>query len=77
MFGSGVQALILSHPYYNLAPFEININKSLLVSRKAHLILPTHRLLDAASLTIMENKDLSKRERRDSETVTPKKSKNA
>ncbi|MDG2247436.1 MAG: adenylosuccinate synthase [Flavobacteriales bacterium] len=27
----------------------VNINKSLLLSRKAHLILPTHRLLDAAS----------------------------
>ena len=27
----------------------VNINQSLLLSRKAHLILPTHRLLDAAS----------------------------
>ena len=29
--------------------FDIDIKKCLLISRKAHLILPTHRLLDAAS----------------------------
>ncbi|NAS11374.1 adenylosuccinate synthase [Poritiphilus flavus] len=33
----------------NLAKFDIDIKSKLLISRKAHLILPTHRLLDAAS----------------------------
>ena len=32
-----------------LKKFELNIKSILLISRKAHLILPTHRLLDAAS----------------------------
>jgi len=34
-----------------LDQFDIDINSKLLISRKAHLILPTHRLLDAASET--------------------------
>ncbi|GGD57446.1 adenylosuccinate synthase [Muriicola marianensis] len=34
-----------------LDKFEIDIKSRLLISRKAHLILPTHRLLDAASET--------------------------
>ena len=32
-----------------LADFNIDFAKKLYVSKKAHLILPTHRLLDAAS----------------------------
>lgn len=32
-----------------LAPFNLDLKKTLLISRKAHIILPTHRLLDAAS----------------------------
>ena len=32
-----------------LAIHNIDYKKSLVISRKAHLILPTHRLLDAAS----------------------------
>jgi len=32
-----------------LKKFELDIKSTLLISRKAHLILPTHRLLDAAS----------------------------
>jgi len=32
-----------------LAKFNLDIKAKLLISRKAHLILPTHRLLDAAS----------------------------
>jgi len=32
-----------------LAPFNLDIQNSLLISKKAHLIVPTHRLLDAAS----------------------------
>jgi adenylosuccinate synthase len=34
-----------------LDKFDIDIESKLLISRKAHLILPTHRLLDAASET--------------------------
>ncbi|MBC6997892.1 MULTISPECIES: adenylosuccinate synthase [Bacteroidota] len=34
-----------------LKEFKIDIKSKLLISRKAHLILPTHRLLDAASET--------------------------
>jgi adenylosuccinate synthase len=34
-----------------LDAFDIDIKSKLLISRKAHLILPTHRLLDAASET--------------------------
>lgn len=32
-----------------LEPFNIDVKSILLISKKAHLILPTHRLLDAAS----------------------------
>ena len=41
--------MIFKQELDNLTPFDINVRKVLLVSRKAHLILPTHRLLDAAS----------------------------
>jgi len=34
-----------------LAKYDIDLKSKLLISRKAHLILPTHRLLDAASET--------------------------
>jgi len=51
LVGNGVviDPVIFRQELENLEPFNINIRKSLLVSRKAHLILPTHRLLDAAS----------------------------
>jgi len=51
LVGNGVviDPVIFKQELENLVPFDINIKKSLLVSRKAHLILPTHRLLDAAS----------------------------
>lgn len=32
-----------------MAKFNLDITSKLIISRKAHLILPTHRLLDAAS----------------------------
>ncbi len=49
--GNGVviDPVIFKKELDNLAKFEINIQPRLLISRKAHLILPTHRLLDAAS----------------------------
>ncbi len=49
--GNGVviDPVIFKKELENLSPFHINISENLLISRKAHLILPTHRLLDAAS----------------------------
>ena len=51
IIGNGVviDPVILKNELKNLELEGINYNKSLLISRKAHLILPTHRLLDAAS----------------------------
>ena len=51
LVGNGVviDPVIFKKELDNLAKFNLDIKKSLLISRKAHLILPTHRLLDAAS----------------------------
>ncbi len=51
LVGNGVviDPVIFKKELENLDPFGIDVRNSLLVSRKAHLILPTHRLLDAAS----------------------------
>ncbi|MCB9426167.1 MAG: adenylosuccinate synthase [Flavobacteriales bacterium] len=49
--GNGVviDPVIFKKELDNLEKFNIDIEKVLVVSRKAHIILPTHRLLDAAS----------------------------
>ena len=49
--GNGVviDPVIFKRELENLEKFDIDIVSKLLISRKAHLILPTHRLLDAAS----------------------------
>lgn len=49
--GNGVviDPVIFCKELRNLEKFNIDIASRLLISRKAHLILPTHRLLDAAS----------------------------
>ncbi len=49
--GNGVviDPVIFKKELDNLEKFNIDIKSKLLISRKAHLILPTHRLLDAAS----------------------------
>ena len=49
--GNGVviDPVIFQKELQQLGNFDIDFRKSLLISRKAHLILPTHRLLDAAS----------------------------
>lgn len=49
--GNGVviDPVIFQKELEKLKKFEIDIHECLLISRKAHLILPTHRLLDAAS----------------------------
>ena len=51
--GNGVviDPVIFKKELENLDRHEIDYESKLLISRKAHLILPTHRLLDAASET--------------------------
>ncbi|WP_282133112.1 adenylosuccinate synthase [Cellulophaga baltica] len=51
--GNGVviDPVIFQKELDNLKQFNLDIKSILLISRKAHLILPTHRLLDAASET--------------------------
>ncbi|MAW95107.1 MULTISPECIES: adenylosuccinate synthase [unclassified Leeuwenhoekiella] len=51
LVGNGVviDPVIFRKELDNLSKFKLNIKEKLLISRKAHLILPTHRLLDAAS----------------------------
>lgn len=51
--GNGVviDPVIFQKELNALAKFDLNFKNSLLISRKAHIILPTHRLLDAASET--------------------------
>ncbi|MGI9532046.1 adenylosuccinate synthase [Lutimonas sp.] len=49
--GNGVviDPVIFKKELDNLAEYNIDFKTKLLISRKAHIILPTHRLLDAAS----------------------------
>ena len=51
IIGNGVviDPVIFKKAIEDLAKFNLDIPSKLFVSRKAHLILPTHRLLDAAS----------------------------
>jgi adenylosuccinate synthase len=51
LIGNGVviDPVIFKTEVDKLAPFKINVKERLVISRKAHLILPSHRLLDAAS----------------------------
>lgn len=51
LIGNGVviDPVIFQKELEKLAPFNINLKERLALSKKAHLILPTHRLLDAAS----------------------------
>lgn len=53
LVGNGVviDPVIFKRELENLDKFNTNYKTNLLISRKAHLILPTHRLLDAASET--------------------------
>ncbi|MFK7049340.1 Adenylosuccinate synthetase [Flavobacterium columnare] len=53
IIGNGVviDPVVFQKEIEGLEKFNINIESKLLISRKAHLILPTHRLLDAASET--------------------------
>lgn len=51
IIGNGVvmDPVVFQKELEGLEKFNIDITSRLLISRKAHLILPTHRLLDAAS----------------------------
>ena len=51
IIGNGVviDPVVFQKELEGLAKFDIDIQSQLIISRKAHLILPTHRLLDAAS----------------------------
>ena len=51
--GNGVviDPVIFKKELDNLADYKIDFKSKLLISRKAHVILPTHRLLDSASET--------------------------
>ncbi|NNM22844.1 MAG: adenylosuccinate synthase [Flavobacteriaceae bacterium] len=51
LIGNGVviDPVVFAKELEGLDPFNIDYRKTLMISRKAHLILPTHRLLDAAS----------------------------
>ena len=51
VIGNGVviDPIVFSRELDKLAPFNIDLKSRLLISKKAHLILPSHRLLDAAS----------------------------
>ncbi len=53
LVGNGVviDPVIFKKELEKLLKFNLDIKRKLLISRKAHLILPTHRLLDAASET--------------------------
>jgi len=53
LIGNGVviDPVVFQKELEKLAPFKINIKDRLVLSKKAHLILPSHRLLDAASET--------------------------
>ena len=51
VIGNGVviDPVVFKGEIDGLAKFKLDLKSKLFISRKAHLILPTHRLLDAAS----------------------------
>ena len=51
LVGNGVviDPVIFKKELEKLKEVDVNFKKSMLISRKAHLILPTHRIIDAAS----------------------------
>src|SRR3954468_10542895 len=51
LIGNGVvvDPVVFRKELKKLEPFNVNYKERLLISKKAHLILPSHRLLDAAS----------------------------
>tara|TARA_B100001093_G_scaffold453792_1_gene462695 strand:- start:18133 stop:19395 length:1263 start_codon:yes stop_codon:yes gene_type:complete len=51
IIGNGVviDPVILKNEIHQLEELNVDVNSNLLISKKAHLILPTHKLLDKAS----------------------------
>lgn len=51
VIGNGVviDPIVFVKELERLEPYEIDLKNQLLISKKAHLILPTHRMIDAAS----------------------------
>lgn len=51
IIGNGVviDPIVFAYELEKLAPYGINLKERLRISKKAHLILPTHRLIDAAT----------------------------
>ncbi|MGA0011671.1 MAG: adenylosuccinate synthase [Flavobacteriaceae bacterium] len=51
LVGNGVviDPVVFKKELQKLEPYKLNLTNRLLISRKAHIILPTHRLLDQAS----------------------------
>ena len=60
LIGNGVviDPVIFKSELENLEKFQIDYSQSLVISRKAHLILPTHRIIDAASEKAKGNKKI-------------------
>ena len=58
LIGNEAHPVILEKEIKSLYKYNINFSKSLFISRKAHLILPTHRILDAASEASKGNKKI-------------------
>ena len=60
LVGNGVviDPVIFKKELDNLEKFNLDLQSKLLISRKAHIILPTHRLLDAASEASKEKQRL-------------------
>ena len=60
LIGNGVviDPVIFKSELENLEKFQIDYSQSLMISRKAHLILPTHRIIDAASEKAKGNKKI-------------------
>ena len=63
LIGNGVviDPVILNKEIEKIKGEGVNISESLFISRKAHLILPTHRLIDAASENQKEKIKLDQR----------------
>ena len=58
IIGNGVviDPVILQKEIKQLEKLNVDVQSKLLISKKAHLILPTHKLLDQASEIAKENK---------------------
>lgn len=60
VIGNGVviDPIVFANELQKLEPYNINLSERLKISKKAHLILPTHRLIDAATEQAKEDKKI-------------------